>query len=112
MLLQAEYDLLTTSFSSISSLLPEQPLGSKLPPIIDVQFAQEEGAWPVFNKAMHSSFGHRDTGIKIEEHGFGLTETLKVIQWCLKALEQMKDKKSVSLVKSWMEDLKRWQIRR
>ncbi|KIJ42785.1 hypothetical protein M422DRAFT_253872 [Sphaerobolus stellatus SS14] len=52
---------------------------SYLPPAIDIEFAQEEGAWPTFNKAMHAVFGDKSKGLKIEECGKGLEDTLKTI---------------------------------
>ncbi|KIJ40150.1 hypothetical protein M422DRAFT_256979 [Sphaerobolus stellatus SS14] len=69
MLLQVEYDALATAFNSISLSLPESPPGSRLPLAIDIEFAQEEGTWPAFNKAMHAAFGDKSKGLKIEERG-------------------------------------------
>lgn len=97
---------MSTSFSSVSLSLPENPPGSKLPPTIDQEFVQDEGVWPAFNKAMHAAFGEKSNGLKIEECGNRLTGTLKVIQWCLKGLEKMGDRGSSQLVAIWLEELK------
>ena len=79
MLLQAEYDCLVKLFGSLPHNLPEAPSNSKLPPLIDLDFFGDEGAWPAFNKAMHAAFGDKSKGLTITEHGKGLDATLKVI---------------------------------
>ncbi|KIJ35089.1 hypothetical protein M422DRAFT_262648 [Sphaerobolus stellatus SS14] len=105
MLLQAEYNILADLFNSVPSTFPEQPHGSKLPPHINSEFAEQEGAWPAFNKAMHAAFGDKSKGLKIGEHGAGLTETLRVIRWCLETLESTGDHASVDLVGLWVTSL-------
>ena len=105
MLLQEEYNALATAFNSVSSSLSDSPPLSKLPPTIDIEFAQDEGAWPAFNKAMHAAFGDKSKGLKIEERGKGLEGTLKTIRWCLKTLEKANDRGSIELVKLWITAL-------
>ena len=105
MLLQAEFDSLVDIFNSLPSTLPESPPSSKLPPHIEIEFAEDEGPWAAFNKAMHAAFGDKAQGLKSEERGEGVNGAVKVIRWCLRALERRNDQDSVPLVKLWMDAL-------
>jgi len=77
-------------FKFLPDALPlVSPSGRILPPQIDLEFAQDEGAYPAFNKTMHATFGDKSKGLAIEEHGEGLLKTVSTIRWCLKQLERM-----------------------
>ncbi|KIJ35070.1 hypothetical protein M422DRAFT_262840 [Sphaerobolus stellatus SS14] len=92
-------------FNSLPSTLPLNPPNSLLPPQIDVIFADEEGAWPAFNKAMHAAFGDKVKGISITERGDGLAQTIAVIQWMLQELHEAGDAGFSELVKLWINTL-------
>ncbi|GJJ05849.1 hypothetical protein Clacol_000036 [Clathrus columnatus] len=105
MLLQDQYETLAALFKSLPSSLPIRQSGSKLPPVIDLELAVEEGVWLAFNKAMHTAFGHKSQGLSIEECRAGLDGTLSVIRWCLKGLKKTHDEDSVVLVETWITAL-------
>ena len=69
---EVECAILGRIFDTLPSTLPESPPGSKLPPILDIEFLQDEGPYAAFNKAMHASYGDKAKGIRILERGSGL----------------------------------------
>ncbi|KIJ25944.1 hypothetical protein M422DRAFT_273033 [Sphaerobolus stellatus SS14] len=105
MFLQADYDTLVDLFKALPPSIPEQPSELTIPPVIDLNFYASEGVWAAFNKAMHAAFGDKLKGLQIREHRKGLEDTLKVIHWCLKALEREKNWNSVELVGLWLSAL-------
>ncbi|KIJ30022.1 hypothetical protein M422DRAFT_268483 [Sphaerobolus stellatus SS14] len=84
MLLRAEVDTLETLFTSLPQSPPESHADSKLPPHLDYDFSQ---------------------GLRIEERGKGLTETISLLRWCLKELSKINDTDSASLVCIWTDTL-------
>ena len=104
-LYQDECNALKKLFKNLPATLPESPPSSLLPPRLDMEFVEEEGAWAAFNKAMHRSFGDKALGLKIQERGKGLTSTLATIRWVLKELEEKKEYDMAMLVKLWIDAL-------
>ncbi|KIJ33392.1 hypothetical protein M422DRAFT_264656 [Sphaerobolus stellatus SS14] len=54
---------------------------------------------------MHAAFGDKSNDLKIQECGKPLMETISLIHWCLKHLEEGNDVKLVELVRMWVESL-------
>jgi len=102
---KVECDTLETLFNTLPSSIPIDPPNSSLSPQINAVFASEEGPWPAFNKAMHSSWGNKYKGLKVTECGDALRSTIATICWVLKEIEAGKDTGSAELVKLWIDAL-------
>jgi hypothetical protein len=77
---EIECTILGKIFDILPSTLPESPPGSKLLPILDSEFLEDEGSYAVFNKAMHALYGDKTKGIQIVEHSSGLTMTVQLVK--------------------------------
>ncbi|KIJ45995.1 hypothetical protein M422DRAFT_250418 [Sphaerobolus stellatus SS14] len=78
-LYEEELAELTALFDNLPQNIPQYPSNSTLPPEIDQDFLQDEGAWVTFNNTMDSAFGDKTNDLKIAERGSGLNETISLI---------------------------------
>jgi len=92
-------------FKSLPDVLPLVSPSEFLPPQIDLEFAQDEGTYPAFNKTMHVTFRDKSKGLVIDECSKGLLKTISTIWQCLKELEWTRDEKAAELVKPWTDAL-------
>jgi len=60
--------------------------------------AEDEDAYPAFNKTIHAC-SDKSKGLIIEERGEGLIKTVSTIRWCVRELEGNQDKKTADSVK-------------